>query len=287
MVLTVLLACCSIPMRAQDEIIEHEGNKYIIHVELLNPDSEMTLMDVLHMCPELMSNDGKSITAEYLLSVDDIMLSIDYEPLLENIKACELSQVIVCTYGSVDNAMDGTTGSIDLQFKEGSKGMTGKLGLNGSTYGNGKVYADIASAGDKVTIRGFAQTNLQYGKAESLSGATVTSRNGVENAMFFLDWQITDDDLLKFKLSQSYGEQKDRLTNNGETESLPSRQRWGEFVATYERNLNEQGAGLYFEAGMNYSNNNLESVKERMATPWWIAECSFPPETGAHDNRRL
>ena len=27
MVLTVLLACCSIPMRAQDEIIEHEGNK--------------------------------------------------------------------------------------------------------------------------------------------------------------------------------------------------------------------------------------------------------------------
>ena len=276
MVLTVLLACCSIPMSAQDEIIEHEGNKYIIHVELLNPDSEMTLMDVLHMCPELMSNDGKSITAEYLLSVDDIMLSIDYEPLLENIKACELSQVIVCTYGSVDNAMDGTTGSIDLQFKEGSKGVAGKLALNGSTYGNGKLYADIASTGDKVTVRGFAQTNLQYGKAESLSGATVTSRNGVENAMFFLDWQITDDDLLKFKLSQGYGEQKDRLTNNGETESLPSRQRWGEFVATYERNLNEQGAGLYFEAGMNYSNNNLESVKERMATPWWIAECSFP-----------
>ena len=276
MVLTVLLACCSIPMSAQDEIIEHEGNKYIIHVELLNPDSEMTLMDVLHMCPELMSNDGKSITAEYLLSVDDIMLSIDYEPLLENIKACELSQVIVCTYGSVDNAMDGTTGSIDLQFKEGSKGVAGKLALNGSTYGNGKLYADIASTGDKVTVRGFAQTNLQYGKAESLSGTTVTSRNGMENAMLFVDWQATDDDVVKFKLSQGYGEQKDRLYNLDNIEIMPSRQRWGEIVATYERNLNEQGAGLYFEAGMNYSNNNLESVKERMATPWWIAECSFP-----------
>lgn len=275
MVLTVLLACCSIPMSAQDEIIEHEGNKYIIHVELLNPDSEMTLMDVLHMCPELMSNDGKSITAAYLLSVDDIMLSIDYEPLLENIKACELSQVIVCTYGSVDNAMDGVTGSIDLQFKEGNKGMAGKLALNGSTYGNGKLYADIASTGDKVTVRGFAQTNFQYGKAESLSGTTVTSRYGVENAMLFLDWQMTDDDLLKFKLSQGYGEQKDYL-KIGDLESIPSRQRWGEFVTTYERNLNEQGAGLYFEAGMNYSNNNLERVKERMATPWWIAECSFP-----------
>ena len=276
MVLTILLACSTFTTRAQEEIIEHEGNKYIIHVELLNPDSEMTLMDVLHMCPELMSNDGKSITAEYLLSVDDIMLSIDYEPLLENIKACELSQVIVCTYGSVDNAMDGTTGSIDLQFKEGSKGVAGKLALNGSTYGNGKLYADIASTGDKVTVRGFAQTNLQYGKAESLSGTTVTSRNGVENAMLFVDWQATDDDVVKFKLSQGYGEQKDRLYNLDNIEILPSRQRWGEIVATYERDLNEQGAGLYFEAGMNYSNNNLESVKERMATPWWIAECSFP-----------
>ena len=276
MVLTILLACSTFTTRAQEEIIEHEGNKYIIHVELLNPDSEMTLMDVLHMCPELMSNDGKSITAEYLLSVDDIMLSIDYEPLLENIKACELSQVIVCTYGSVDNAMDGTTGSIDLQFKEGSKGVAGKLALNGSTYGNGKLYADIASTGDKVTVRGFAQTNLQYGKAESLSGTTVTSRNGVENAMLFVDWQATDDDVVKFKLSQGYGEQKDRLYNLDNIEIMPSRQRWGEIVATYECNLNEQGAGLYFEAGMNYSNNNLESVKERMATPWWIAECSFP-----------
>jgi len=276
MVLTILLACSTFTTRAQEEIIEHEGNKYIIHVELLNPDSEMTLMDVLHMCPELMSNDGKSITAEYLLSVDDIMLSIDYEPLLENIKACELSQVIVCTYGSVDNAMDGTTGSIDLQFKEGSKGVAGKLALNGSTYGNGKLYADIASTGDKVTVRGFAQTKLQYGKAESLSGTTVTSRNGVENAMLFVDWQATDDDVVKFKLSQGYGEQKDRLYNLDNIEILPSRQRWGEIVATYERDLNEQGAGLYFEAGMNYSNNNLESVKERMATPWWIAECSFP-----------
>lgn len=276
MVLTILLACSTFTTRAQEEIIEHEGNKYIIHVELLNPDSEMTLMDVLHMCPELMSNDGKSITAEYLLSVDDIMLSIDYEPLLENIKACELSQVIVCTYGSVDNAMDGVTGSIDLQFKEGSKGVAGKLALNGSTYGNGKLYADIASTGDKVTVRGFAQTNLQYGKAESLSGTTVTSRNGVENAMLFVDWQATDDDVVKFKLSQGYGEQKDRLYNLDNIEIMPSKQRWGEIVATYERNLNEQGAGLYFEAGMNYSNNNLESVKERMATPWWIAECSFP-----------
>lgn len=275
MLLTAILGSCISKMSAQNEIIEHEGNKYIINVEKLNPDSEMTLMDVLHMCPELISDDGQKLTADYVLSVDDIMLSVDFEPMLEGIKACDLHQVIVCTYGAVNNAMDGTSGSIDLQFKEESKDLYGKLALNGSTYGNGKAYADITSKSENFTLRAFAQTNLQYGKANT-SETGITSRNGIENAMVFMDWQLTEKDLLKLKLSQGYGEQNDRLHNNGSTDDMLSRQRWGELVATYERTLNEQEAGLYFEAGMNYTNSTLGDVKGRNAWPWWIAECSIP-----------
>ena len=275
MFLIAILGSCISKMSAQDEIIEHEGNKYIINVEKLNPDSEMTLMDVLHMCPELISDDGQKLTADYVLSVDDIMLSVDFEPMLEGIKACDLHQVIVCTYGAVNNAMDGTSGSIDLQFKEESKDLYGKLALNGSTYGNGKAYADITSKSENFTLRAFAQTNLQYGKANT-SETGITSRNGIENAMVFMDWQLTEKDLLKLKLSQGYGEQNDRLHNNGSTDDMLSRQRWGELVATYERTLNEQEAGLYFEAGMNYTNSTLGDVKGRNAWPWWIAECSIP-----------
>ena len=91
LLLTVVFACNISKISAQDEIIEHQGNKYIIHVEQLNPDSEMTLLDVLHICPEFFSTDGKDITADYLLSVDDIVLSVDYKSLLEGIKACEYS----------------------------------------------------------------------------------------------------------------------------------------------------------------------------------------------------
>lgn len=272
-----LIICCSFSAKGQDEVIEHEGNKYIIHVERLNPDKEMTLLDVLHICPELMSNDGKTLTDNYLLSVDDIFLSVDYEPLLEGIKACDLSEVIVCTYGAVNNATDGTTGSIDLQFKEG-EGLAGKLELSGSTYGNGRLYADVANRGEKVTVRAFGQTNLQYGQVEALSGTNITSRNGVENAMLFVDWQATENDLLKLKLSQGYGEHNDRVRNASfdDNDNELVRQRWGELVATYERTLNEQEAGLYFETGVNYANNTMYELGTRMAMPWWIAECSIP-----------
>ena len=268
------MVCCSLPVRAQEEVIEHEGNKYTIHVEQLNPDAEMTLLDVLHFCPELMSSDGKTLTADYLLSVDDIMLSVDYEPLLGGIKACDLSEVTVCTYGAVNNAMDGTTGSIDLKFKEG-KGLTGKVSLSGSTYGSGQLYADIANGGENVTVRGFAQGNLLYGQVDPSQGSRITSRKGVENAMAFVDWQATENDLLKLKLSQGYEEHKDRVHDDDDETDIV-RLRWGELVATYERTLNEQEAGLYFETGLNYANNTLDLLDVQTVVPWWIAECSIP-----------
>lgn len=273
----VLMACCALSAWGQEEIIEHEGNKYIIHVERLSPDKDMTLLDVLHICPELMSSDGKTLTADYLLSVDDILLSVDYEPLLEGIKASELSEVIVCTYGAVNNATDGITGSIDLQFREG-KGLKGKLELSGSTYGNGQLFADIANSGENVTVRAFAQTKLQYSHVDDMPKSSITSRNGVENLMVFVDWQATDADLLKLKLSQGYGDEKDyiRYPASNYDEAIFTKQRWGEMVATYERTLNEHEAGLYFETGMSYSSSNLYEMGIRTAIPWWIAECSIP-----------
>ena len=276
MMLTVaFLACYSLTAKGQEGAIEHEGNKYIIHVERLNPDAEMTLLDVLYICPELMSSDGKSLTADYLLSVDDIVLSVDYEPLLEGIKACDLSQVTVCTYGTVNNASDGTTGTIDLTFREG-KEPTGKLALSGSTYGNGRLYADVASGGENVTVRAFTQANLQYGHADAQSGGSITSRNAVENAMLFVDWQMSDNDLLKLKLSQGYDEHKDKVhyANSNDDDIKLNRQRWGELAASYEHTLNEQGAGLYFETGLSHANTSLTKLKTGLAS--WIAECSVP-----------
>jgi hypothetical protein len=275
MLTVAFLACYSLTAKGQEGAIEHEGNKYIIHVERLNPDAEMTLLDVLYICPELMSSDGKSLTADYLLSVDDIVLSVDYEPLLEGIKACDLSQVTVCTYGTVNNASDGTTGTIDLTFREG-KEPTGKLALSGSTYGNGRLYADVASGGENVTVRAFTQANLQYGHADAQSGGSITSRNAVENAMLFVDWQMSDNDLLKLKLSQGYDEHKDKVhyANSNDDDIKLNRQRWGELAASYEHTLNEQGAGLYFETGLSHANTSLTKLKTGLAS--WIAECSVP-----------
>ena len=273
LLLAVVFTC---KISAQDEIIEHQGNKYIIHVEQLNPDSEMTLLDVLHLCPEFFSTDGKDITADYLLSVDDIVLSVDYKPLLEGIRACELSEVIVCSYGAINNAMDGHTGSIDLQFKEGSQGLDGKLSINGSTYGNGRVYADIVSTGEHVTVRGFAQTSLNYGKTYGLEPNTIVSRSIVENAMVFVNWDLSDRDEMRFKFQQGFSDSKSRITDAYSQLIWPAFERWGELSGIYERTLNEKEAVLYIETGMSYGNNSDEIYKMRTAIPSLTTEFTIP-----------
>ena len=86
-----------------DDIIEHRGDRYVIHVEALNPDSEMTLLDVLHLCPELISYDGKNITNGYRLRINNTYLSVDWETALENIKASELKYVQICNWTSLSS----------------------------------------------------------------------------------------------------------------------------------------------------------------------------------------
>ena len=276
LLLTADFACSAGKAYAQDEeIIEHQGNKYIIHIEKLAPDSEMSLLDVLHMCPELISSDGKTITAEYELSVDDMMLTVDCEPLMENIKACDLSQVVVCTYGAVNNAMDGVTGSIDLQFKEG-KGLSGKVALSGSTYGNGRIYADITHQGENVTIQGFAQTNLLYGSGTSTFNESVTSRSSIENAMVFLNWNLSEQDQLRFKFIQGYQDLNNKIRGDETSLDIPNWIRYGELNMVYERTLNEQEATLYIETGLYHMGDDLAERRARYNAPWWIGEVSFP-----------
>ena len=65
---------------ADDDIIEFLGDRYVIHVDKMNPDSEMTLLDVLNTCPEYLSIHGKKIDQVYTLRIDNIDLYVDVRP---------------------------------------------------------------------------------------------------------------------------------------------------------------------------------------------------------------
>lgn len=277
-------ALCSMlfatPLSAQDglKIIEHGGDRFVIHVDAMKPDKEMTLMDVLLTCPELMSNNGKRLSTDYELRMDNVVLVMDDETILEALKAHEISTIEVYLYTSVSTGGGGRLGTIDIYLKEQADGKTsGKLWLEGSTRGNGKAYADVITLSGNVTVRGHALANLEYAKGTMTDYDWFSSRQGIENVHLNIDWNISENDNLKFKLTQNFSDSKHRiLMEEGGLMAIPELQRYWGGVASYTRTLNEKGATLLTEGGVEYLNSSIEEVKFRDFFAYYFAETSIP-----------
>lgn len=272
----VLLFAYNIPARADGEVIEHNGDHYVIHVDSLHPDSEMTLMDVLHACPELTFVNGGAITEKYILYVDNIAQYLDPETFLLYTKASEVSQVMVYNFGCVSQGSNGETGVIDISFKEpGTHATSGKVAFEGSTYGNGKLYADITTRQNDVTVRGYALTNLQYAKITE--GALSTSRRATENAHVHLDWDISPDDNLKIKFYQQYNDFKERYQEEEDFDyEHPEINRYVNLVASYSHILNDNEASITAEAGSDYLSKRIGNNYIREFFPYFYAELGLP-----------
>ena len=276
-ILYILLFMGNLSAQAAEEVAhEHGGDRYVINVAALNPDRQMTLMDVLQTCPELLSENGKRLNSDYEIRVDNVALLLDDATVLEALKACEISTIEIYLYTSV--AVGGTArgGIIDIYMKKPEGETTsGKVLLEGSTSGCGKAYADILTRKGNVTVRGYALTNQEYTRGTLTNQERFTSRQGVENLHLNIDWDISDRDNLKIKLSQNFLDSKLRMQTD-DAESLPELLRNWNGVASYKRTLNDQGATLLVEGGANYQNASVSDVRIQDCLAYYFTEASIP-----------
>ena len=96
-VLLCMICMSSLTVCAADDndIIEFQGDRYVIHVEKMNPDSEMTLLDVLHTCPEFLSINGKKLDLNYSVRVDNIGIVVDMESFLNHGSAVFMDEQLI------------------------------------------------------------------------------------------------------------------------------------------------------------------------------------------------
>lgn len=262
----------------QQQPIEHLGDRYIIHVDALHPDSEMTLMDVLQSCPELISNNGKQFTQTYELRIDNIPLTMDEETLLHALRAADISTIQVCVYTSVTKGGDGSGAIIDVYLKPQAQGVVkGYLQLEGSTRGNGMAYGNIVGRTGDVTLRGYALGNLHYSAGTLTDIPRYSSRLGIDNMHLSVDWDISQRDNIKFKLHQDYLDSKQRLYHPDEAPGVTSNiQRDWYAVASYLRTLNSAGATLNLETGIDYLNAGLTDARQRDCMLYYFTEANIP-----------
>lgn len=273
-----MLASIGSIIYAQEEqtIIEHRGDRYVINVSALKPDKEMTLMDVLQTCPELMSDNGKRLNSDYELRMDNVVLVMDYETLLQGLKACKISTVEVYLYTSVSTGGTGHSGTIDIYLNEQADSITsGKVMLEGSTRGNGKAYTDVTTRKGNVTVRGYALANMKYGEIVPKENNFFYSREAIENVHLNVDWNISEKDNLKVKLFQDFLDNKYKMGLEP-VSTIPEREHYLGATASYTRTLNEREATLLSEYGIEYQNSRVEDSKQKDFFTYFFTETNIP-----------
>ncbi len=285
--LGTLLCCCSLTAwggntdrenddAAHTKYIEQQGDSYVIHVDALNPDNEMTLMDVLMLCPEIITRNGRTLTENLILGVDCIDLFLDQEAFLQQVKATEVSTVTIFTSPSVSQGVSGSDGIIDVAFKAPtSKQAHGKAVAQASTYGNGGVYADVTTHSQKLDVKGYAMANRYEGKVNPAEG-TLTNRNLNEHLHLDLNWNISPDDQLIVKLFQQYNDTKAEYDYTTSAYTERAKEHLGSAIAHYEHTLNDKEASLVVEGGVEYNKNEEEEEKCHNVISYLQVECSTP-----------
>ena len=273
----ILLSVCHLAAWGDEPLIEYNGDHYVINVEALNPDSEMALIDVLYMCPELMPENGKTLGENYILCVDNIDLFLDNETFLEMVKACEVERILVYTNPSVSQGVGGSDGIINVYFKKPASGdTTGKAVLEGSTYGNGKLYTDATTQQHQINMKGYALVNSYFAKASTDEGGTLISRRFEQNAHVSLDWDMTPVDNLVIKLFQQFSDWNDKHEHAIFTYDVPEIERLQSLTASYTHTLNDQEATILAEAGSSFNNDTKAGVSMYYNTPYFYTELNTP-----------
>lgn len=279
LLLVAMLLTCNMAAWADDEVFSYEGDHYVINVEALHPDSEMTLMDVLLVCPNFVTYDGRNIVGKYELCVDNVSHIMDIESFTQNVKASELKEIHIYNFGSVSQGSNGQYGVIDVYYNTpAAPGTSGKVAIEGSTYGNGKLYTDVTTSSENVVVKGYALTSLKYGKATTDEVDYFRSRRVVENAHFSLKWDISPKDNLMIKANQKFYNYKEHshIIEDDKMYNIPVYERYGNFVAKYSRILNDNGAEFCAEACGDYLNLHEGELKIRDTYPYCYAEFHFP-----------
>ena len=259
---------------SDDDIIEFQGDRYVIHVDRMHPDSEMTLLDVLNTCPEFLSINGKKIDKEYTFRMDNVGLVVDVESFLANVKACEIDRIQICSNTSVAKAVNGTRGVIDVYYRDDVK-ADGKLALSGSTYGNGQLYADVANRSEKLLVQAYALARSSYGKAYPTDVYRMTDRGLAESVHLNLDWKISKNDRLFIKAYQNFENKKQRIYDPDLVETLPFYNRYVGLVLSYSHTFRND-AIFFAEAGADYTRESKNDFKMGDCYPYGFMEYNTP-----------
>ncbi len=251
---------------ADAKIIEHIGDRYIIHVDEMELNGEETVLDVLLMCPEITSNNGSTTASpyymgEYRIRINNNDITMDAEMFLKNTRAKEIKKIQVCINPGVMKGSGNMKKVIDLYFRTPPKGTHGKVAVEADTKASGEILGRVITQSDKAWIAGQLAGKMTYANQ---------THQAIENANINAAWDITDKDQLLLQVAQYY--------NRSRADEAPcgNHDRTVTATACYTRSLSDNGAYAMFQLSSDYTTFDQQTDCYHSASPCGVLEFGFP-----------
>lgn len=269
-IIALLLICIPTTDLSAD-VVEECTDCYIIHVDEMEVDREESLMDILMMCPEFLSEDGVNLASDdYIICIDELEMATNTEAFLHHTKACEVSTVTISKSDVVGNGLDGLEKEISITFRNAA--ARSKAALWGSTYGNAQVYSDLTHHGRNFTLTAMVDGYARYRKYDN--STLQTKREFANDVRLAGKWHLSDRDSMQIVLGQSFTDQKMRLEEP--LDDIQNYQRDVFAIATYNHIFNEREASINVECGGQYSNDTDDGDNARGTIVYAMVEGEVP-----------
>ena len=265
---------------AHADVIEHAGDRYVIHVDEMELTGEESLAEVLAMCPEVVDMFERGIslavgTNSFSLVNHNMSYAgdVDVEQFLTKTKAKEIELIDVCNMSGTMKGTEGLQKIIDVYFKKGANGTSGRVSVKADSYGTLKTYNTVKVERDDLTVWGQLMGGLRHRKVNRIE-----THDGYEAAVAGFDWKINSKNKLMVQLGQNYAKTK---VNRGE---MVSHDRYIDLNIIYNAELSESGATMeiqtvYAHTGSNsYSDDDILSYRSHLRSniPVGVAEFYVP-----------
>ena len=279
--MAILMGC--MPSKASASPIEQIGDRYIIHVSELDLTGDESLYDLLMMCPDVLSFDGKGLIrngqlatlySKYAIRIDNHEYGLNYETFLHHLKAREIVEIQICQNAEVMKGAAGMKKIINITLRQGEEGDWGHVGLTGDTYGGWEGIATLIHSRKDLRIFSHVEGDQQFSKKDAGH-----FHNANEGAKVNLLWTPSEKDRLEVDIMQNYA----RSRQQGYTDDVNFRPIAAEYARDYHletdytRTLSESGAAAFFILTIDHSNYSQGgNYHDRSTYPWGVLEFNVP-----------
>ena len=231
------LLLCLMPLLTSAQFFKVDYEKKIIYTDSLNLPDNSTANSVLYLLPELLQRPGTSISM-YDIKVNDMSLGSSADAALIQLRLFDVEKIEVNESPSSSYQNNGQGGSINIILRDQSQiqnsrhpDIFGTLGMSGAYPLDLTPSLHLGYKHDKFTLHTLAIGEwYNYGEDKAVHIVTPQGFNTDANmdlsnhfysqmVRLYTKYAPTDNDLLKFNLSESSTANRTETTQNNPVET--------------------------------------------------------------------